>query len=58
LKSVILAHTPWLRDAQTEAQKQQRLATLFDLEKTALEKKKTLAKLEEKQLSSGGFPWV
>jgi uncharacterized protein YfaS (alpha-2-macroglobulin family) len=57
LKSVILAHTPWLRDAQTEAQKQQRLATLFDLEKTALEKKKTLAKLEEKQLSSGGFPW-
>ncbi len=57
LKSVILAHTPWLRDAQTEAQKQQRLATLFDLDKTAREKKKTLAKLEEKQSSSGGFPW-
>ncbi|MFT7083474.1 MAG: TonB-dependent SusC/RagA subfamily outer membrane receptor [Nonlabens sp.] len=57
LKSIILAHTPWLRDAQTEAQKQQRLATLFDLEKTAREKKKTLAKLEEKQMASGGFPW-
>ena len=57
LKSVILAHTPWLRDAQTEAQKQQRLATLFDLDKTAREKKKTLAKLEEKQGGSGGFPW-
>ncbi len=57
LKSVILAHTPWLRDAQTEAQKQQRLATLFDLDKTAREKKKTLAKLEAKQGSSGGFPW-
>jgi TonB-dependent SusC/RagA subfamily outer membrane receptor len=57
LKSVILAHTPWLRDAQSEAQKQQRLATLFDLDKTAREKKKTLAKLEAKQGSSGGFPW-
>ena len=57
LKSVILAHTPWLRDAQNEEQKQQRLAVLFDLDKTAREKKKTLAKLEEKQGDSGGFPW-
>ncbi|WP_405379128.1 MG2 domain-containing protein [Nonlabens sp. Asnod3-A02] len=57
LKSVILAHTPWLRDAQSEEQKQQRLAVLFDLDKTAREKKKTLAKLEEKQGDSGGFPW-
>lgn len=57
LKSVILAHTPWLRDAQSEAQKQQRLATLFDLEKTARAKKKTLAKLEQLQQYSGGFSW-
>jgi hypothetical protein len=46
-----------LRDAQSEAEKQKRLATLFDLAKTAREKKKTLAKLESQQLSSGGFPW-
>ncbi len=57
LKSIILAHTPWLRDAQSEAQKQQRLAILFDLEKTARAKKKTLAKLERMQQSSGGFSW-
>ncbi|AZQ42867.1 alpha-2-macroglobulin family protein [Nonlabens ponticola] len=57
LKSIILAHTPWLRDAQSEAEKQQRLATLFDLDKTAREKKKILAQLEAKQLSSGYFPW-
>lgn len=57
LKSVILAHTPWLRDAQSTAEKQKRLATLFDLAKTAREKKKTLAKLEAKQFANGGFPW-
>lgn len=57
LKTVILSHTPWLRDAQSEAQKQQRLATLFDLAKTAKQKKKTLAKLERLQMNSGGFPW-
>ncbi|PRP68033.1 alpha-2-macroglobulin family protein [Nonlabens agnitus] len=57
LKSVILAHTPWLRDAQSEAEKQKRLATLFDLARTAREKKKTLAKLEGQQLPNGGFPW-
>ncbi|MGJ8683400.1 MAG: MG2 domain-containing protein [Nonlabens sp.] len=57
LKTVMLSHTPWLRDAQTEAQKQQRLATLFDLARTAKEKKETLAKLERLQTDSGGFPW-
>ncbi|SCY40384.1 TonB-dependent outer membrane receptor, SusC/RagA subfamily, signature region [Nonlabens sp. Hel1_33_55] len=57
LKSVILAHTPWLRDAQSEAEKQKRLATLFDLARTAREKKKTLAKLEAQQMGDGGFPW-
>ncbi|MEP2968778.1 MG2 domain-containing protein, partial [Nonlabens ulvanivorans] len=57
LKTVMLSHTPWLRDAQSEAQKQQRLATLFDLAETAKQKKKTLAKLEKLQGDSGGFPW-
>lgn len=57
LKTVMLSHTPWLRDAQSEAQKQQRLATLFDLANTANQKKKTLAKLERLQMNSGGFPW-
>ncbi len=57
LKTVMLSHTPWLRDAQSEAQKQQRLATLFDLAETAKQKKKTLAKLEKLQGASGGFPW-
>jgi TonB-dependent SusC/RagA subfamily outer membrane receptor len=57
LKSIILNHTPWLRDAQSEAEKQKRLATLFDLARTAREKKKTLAKLEAQQMGDGGFPW-
>lgn len=57
LKTVMLSHTPWLRDAQSEAQKQQRIATLFDLAETAKQKKKTLAKLEKLQGDSGGFPW-
>ncbi|WP_124979503.1 alpha-2-macroglobulin family protein [Nonlabens xiamenensis] len=57
LKSVVIAHTPWLRDAQSETEQQQRLATLFDLNRTAKAKRKTLAKLEALQLGNGGFPW-
>ncbi len=33
LKSMILAETPWLNDAQNEDEKKKNLALLFDLEK-------------------------
>jgi len=57
LKTVILAHTPWLLDGQSESEQQQRLAELFDLARTAREKQRTLRILEENQLPSGAFSW-
>lgn len=57
LKSLILAETPWLNDAQNEEEKRKKMALLFDLEsmKTTLES--TFRKLKSKQNSSGGFAW-
>ncbi|MFN7100506.1 MAG: alpha-2-macroglobulin family protein, partial [Flavobacterium sp.] len=57
LKSIILAETPWLRDASSEEEKKQRLATLFDLEKMKASQEATFDKLKQKQKSSGGFAW-
>jgi TonB-dependent SusC/RagA subfamily outer membrane receptor len=57
LKSLLIRETPWLRDAQSEAEQQQRIALLFDLEKMEEQFQATLVRLEEMQLSDGGFPW-
>lgn len=57
LKSIILAHTPWLLEGQSETEQQQRLAVLFDTARNAREKQRTLRILEENQLSDGAFSW-
>lgn len=57
LKSIILAETPWFNDSKTDAEKKQRLATLFDLEKMRNAQEGTFQKLKQKQKSSGGFVW-
>lgn len=57
LKSILIAETPWLRDAQSETEKKKRLGLLFDIEKNAAAQIKTLAKLKEMQYIDGGFPW-
>ncbi len=57
LKQILIAETPWLRDAQSESEKKKQLAILFDLERLASEQKNTIKKLQKMQLSSGGFPW-
>ena len=57
LKSLILQETPWLRDAQSETEQKKRIALLFDITKMSEEQKKTLNKLEDMQMPSGGFPW-
>ncbi|GEC77487.1 MG2 domain-containing protein [Flavobacterium aquatile] len=57
LKSLILAETPWLKDAQSEEEKRKNLALLFDLENMKNSLDLTFKKLKEKQKSSGGFPW-
>ena len=57
LKNILIQETPWLRDAQSEAEQQKRIALLFDLEKMEEQFKASLGKLEEMQLDNGGFPW-
>ncbi|WP_165732571.1 alpha-2-macroglobulin [Polaribacter sp. 20A6] len=57
LKSLIIQETPWLRDAQSETEQKKRIALLFDLNKMKNEQEKTINKLEDIQMNSGGFPW-
>ena len=57
LKSMILAETPWLNDAQNEDEKKKNLALLFDLEKMKNSQETTFDKLKQKQKASGGFAW-
>jgi uncharacterized protein YfaS (alpha-2-macroglobulin family) len=57
LKSMMLAETPWLRDAQNEDEKKKNLALLFDLEKMKTSQEATFDKLKQKQKASGGFAW-
>lgn len=57
LKSIILAETPWLNDAQNEDEKKKNLALLFDLEKMKTSQDATFDKLKQKQKPSGGFAW-
>ena len=57
LKSLILEETPWVRDAQSEAEQKKRIALLFDLNRMKNEQSKNIQKLVQMQLSSGGFPW-
>ncbi len=57
LKSLILNETPWVRDAQNETERKQRIAVLFDINKMADEKNNALRKLAERQSPNGGFYW-
>ena len=57
LKSIILAETPWLLDAESDVEKNKRLAVLMDLNTLKENNTATFKKLEDKMLASGGFPW-
>ncbi|WP_051199991.1 alpha-2-macroglobulin family protein [Flavobacterium subsaxonicum] len=57
LKSIILAESPWLLDAQSEEEKKNRLALLFDLDKMKQSLDANFDKLAKKQSGLGGFSW-
>ncbi|WP_010134280.1 alpha-2-macroglobulin family protein [Ochrovirga pacifica] len=57
LKSILISETPWLRDAISESEQKKRIALLFDLSKMKQQSENTIEKLEDMQLSNGGFPW-
>ncbi|WP_310394570.1 MG2 domain-containing protein [Hymenobacter sp.] len=57
LKSLLLQETPWVRDAQGEAERLARLTELFDEARLRGETSRALLKLQKMQLPGGAFPW-
>jgi TonB-dependent SusC/RagA subfamily outer membrane receptor len=57
LKTLMIAETPWARDAASETEKKQRLAQLFDAATLQTMEQEMWIKLEDLQKVSGGFPW-
>jgi uncharacterized protein YfaS (alpha-2-macroglobulin family) len=57
LKSLLIQETPWLRDAQSEAEQKKRIGLLFDLNKMTNELQSALRKLKANQYASGAWPW-
>jgi uncharacterized protein YfaS (alpha-2-macroglobulin family) len=57
LKQVLIAETPWVRDAQSEAIRKKRLGLLFNLRKLQSQQHRVFRKLKQLQKNSGGFPW-
>ncbi|WP_150451046.1 alpha-2-macroglobulin family protein [Arenibacter lacus] len=57
LKSILIAETPWLRDAQSESEQKKRIALLFNLNKLKNEQNNSWQKLQQNQMPSGGWAW-
>ena len=57
LKNVVLTETPWVLDGQDESDRKRRVGLLFDINHMAGEQERTLRKLEQMQVSNGGWPW-
>ena len=57
LKSVVLEATPWLLEAEDEAEQKRRIALLFDVNTMAMNKSTVIEKLKNAQMSNGGWPW-
>ncbi len=57
LKALLLEETPWVMDAQSETERKHRIGVLFDLNRMADELGRAFTKIEEAQISSGGWPW-
>ena len=57
LKSVLLEETPWVLQAQNEAQQKKNIALLFDAVKMSLQLQSSLDKLQAMQSPNGGFVW-
>jgi uncharacterized protein YfaS (alpha-2-macroglobulin family) len=57
LKTILIEETPWVRDAQNEAEQQKRIALLFDLHAMNAQLSAVITKLSDLQGADGGFPW-
>ena len=56
LKNALLTETPWVREAQSEAEQRARIGQLFDLQRLSREQDESLAQLVNRQ-ENGAFPW-
>ncbi|WP_291683865.1 alpha-2-macroglobulin family protein [Bacteroides sp.] len=57
LKNILLAESPWVMQAQTQQQQQERIGTLFDLNNIRNNNLTALTKLKELQLADGSWSW-
>ena len=57
LKSVLLKETPWVLDAKNEEQAKNNIGILFEKKRLSSEQDKAIQKLDDLQMSSGGWPW-
>lgn len=57
LKSILLDETPWVMDADREADQKRRLMDLFDANQVEYRLNDFLTKLEELQNADGSFSW-
>jgi uncharacterized protein YfaS (alpha-2-macroglobulin family) len=57
LKSLIIAETPWIRDAQNESEQKKRIGLLFDLNTMQMQLNASIEQLQLMQFRDGSFPW-
>jgi len=57
LKALILEETPWVLNAQNESQRKKRVGLLFDLNRMDNELGRALKKLQQLQVTNGGWTW-
>lgn len=57
LKQVLLEETPWVLAARDESEQKQKLALLFDLNRSTYRTRDALDKLTELQSNQGGWSW-
>lgn len=57
VKNILLNESPWLLEATSDAERQARLATLFDVNQMSFRNQSVLAKLKELQGEDGAWSW-
>lgn len=57
LKQVMIEETPWVMQANNQAERNKRVAVLFDLNRMGNELGRAYTKLSKMQYSDGGIPW-
>jgi hypothetical protein len=57
LKQILLQETPWVMQAESEAQQRKNISLLFDLVQLSTQTDALIEKLKQAQSANGGFAW-